>query len=236
MSASPEHLPAPHVLDNPIWQSLSTSHQSFAEGNTLAKRYVPDVAPLAGIDRQSPDTYEALWDVVGPGGAAALFLNEAPKVPPGWSLARTFDVHQMIYVVPGDLREGRNFELLSEQDVPQMLALTQLTEPGPFRKRTIELGTYLGIFSPERKLIAMSGERLRVPGFTEISAVCTHPDHRGKGYARSLMSTLIKQIKDRGEIPFLHVKGDNVGAIRLYESLGFHFRICFNLAVVTCTT
>ncbi len=236
MSALPEHIPVPHALDNPIWQSLSTSHRSFAEGNALAKRYVPEVAPLAGIVGQSSDTYEALREVVGVGGNAALFLTEAPKVPSGWSLTRTFDVHQMICAVPDDLREQRNFELLREQDVPQMLSLTQLTEPGPFRKRTIQLGTYLGVFSPDRKLIAMSGERLRVPGFTEISAVCTHPDHRGKGYARSLMSTLIKQIKDRGEIPFLHVKGDNVGAIRLYESLGFRFRVCFNLAVVTCAT
>lgn len=235
MSAWPEHIAAVSpaaVLDNPIWHALSTSHLSFAQGSALAKRYLPEIAPLAGMGRQSPASYDALRQVVAPGESAALFLTEAPQIPLNWELSRTFAVHQMVCESFQDVEESVAFETLTMADVPQMLALTELTEPGPFRKRTIELGKYFGVFSSGRQLIALAGERLRMPGYTEVSAVCTHPDHRGKGYARSLMSILMREIKRRGETPFLHVKGDNAGAIRLYESLGFRFRISFHLAVV----
>lgn len=235
MSALPEHIAAVSsaaMLDNPIWHALSTSHRRFEQGNALAKRYQPEIGPLAGMERQSSASYEALRQVVAPGESAALFLTEAPQVPRNWQLSRTFAVHQMVCESFQDDEESIAFETLTVADVPQMLALTELTEPGPFRKRTIELGRYLGVFSSARQLIALSGERLRMPGYTEVSAVCTHPDHRGKGYARSLMSILIRGIRKRGEIPFLHVKGDNVGAMGLYESLGFRFRISFHLAVV----
>jgi len=184
------------------------------------------------MERQSPASYDALRQVVAPGESAALFLTEAPQIPLNWELSRTFAVHQMVCESFQDVEESVAFETLTMADVPQMLALTELTEPGPFRKRTIELGKYLGVFSSGRQLVALSGERLRMPGYAEVSAVCTHPDHRGKGYARSLMSILIREIRKRGETPFLHVKGDNAGAIRLYESLGFRFRISFHLAVV----
>lgn len=235
ISAWPAHIAAVSpaaVLDNPIWHALSTSHRSFAQGSALAKRYLPEIAPLAGMERQSPASYDALRQVVAPGESAALFLTEAPQIPLNWELSRTFAVHQMVCESFQDVEESVAFETLTMADVPQMLALTELTEPGPFRKRTIELGKYLGVFSSGRQLVALSGERLRMPGYAEVSAVCTHPDHRGKGYARSLMSILIREIRKRGETPFLHVKGDNAGAIRLYESLGFRFRISFHLAVV----
>ncbi len=242
MSALPEPIAemlSAAMLDNPIWHALSTSHRRFAQGNALAKRYVPEIGPLAGIERQSSAAYDALRQVVPPGDSVALFLTEAPQVPKNWELSRTFAVHQMDCESFQDVDEAGEesvaFETLSVADVPQMLALTQLTEPGPFRKRTIELGKYLGVFSPDRQLIALSGERLRMPGYTEVSAVCTHPDYRGRGYARSLMSILIREIRKRGETAFLHVKGDNVGAIRLYESLGFRFRISFYLALVKNT-
>lgn len=242
MSALPEHIAAVSsaaMLDNPIWHALSTSQRSFAQGNALAKRYLPEIGPLAGMERQSSASYGALRQVVAPGDSAALFLTEAPKVPQNWELARTFAVHQMVCESFQDFEEANEesvaFKTLTVADVPQMLTLTEMTEPGPFRKRTIELGKYLGVFSPDRQLIALSGERLRMPGYTEVSAVCTHPDYRGKGYTRSLMSILIREIRKRGETPFLHVKGDNAGAIRLYESLGFRFRISFHLALVKNT-
>ncbi len=239
MSALPEHIAAVSsaaMLDNPIWHALSTSHRRFALGNALAKRYLPEIGPLTGIESQSPVSYDSLRQVVPPGDSAWLFLTEAPRIPRDWELSRTFAVHQMVcesFLDDDEAdEESAAFETLTVADVPQMLALTELTEPGPFRKRTIEPGKYLGVFSPDRQLIALSGERLRMPGYTEVSAVCTHPDHRVKGYARSLMSTLIREIRKRGETPFLHVKGDNLGAIRLYESLGFRFRISFHLALV----
>lgn len=112
-----------------------------------------------------------------------------------------------------------------------MLALAQLTKPGPFGLRTRELGTYIGI-RQNGQLVAMAGERLRVPGFTEISAVCTHPDHLGRGYAATLMTELMHRIRSRGEVPFLHVREDNTRAIPIYERLGFRKRVLLHFAVV----
>ncbi len=120
---------------------------------------------------------------------------------------------------------------LGPQDSPEMMELAALTKPGPFGRRTHELGTYLGIRC-EGKLVAMTGERLKVPGYTEVSAVCTHPDHTGKGYARMLMTEIMRGIRDRGETPFLHVRRDNTRAVELYERLGFHTRVMPHFAVL----
>jgi predicted GNAT family acetyltransferase len=120
---------------------------------------------------------------------------------------------------------------LSAPDVPEMLELTALTKPGPFNRRTHELGTYLGI-RRDGRLVAMAGERLKVPGYTEVSAVCTHPDHAGHGYARILMTEVMRRICYRGETPFLHVREDNVRAIELYKRLGFKQRVLSHLAVL----
>jgi len=114
-------------------------------------------------------------------------------------------------------------EELGPKDSPEMVELAHLTKPGPFGTRTHELGTYLGI-RREGKLVAMAGERLKVPGYTEVSAVCTHPAHTGKGYARVLMMQVMEGIRRRGEIPFLHVRQDNTRAVELYERLGFRTR------------
>ena len=120
---------------------------------------------------------------------------------------------------------------LTEADVPEMCALAELTKPGPFSRRTRELGTYLGIRQNGR-LVAMSGERMRLPGHTEVSAVCTHPDHTGHGYARVLMAAIMKGILERGERPMLHVRAANVRAIELYQRIGFKVRRGFEMAVL----
>jgi len=120
---------------------------------------------------------------------------------------------------------------LGSSESPEMLELTALTKPGPFGTRTHELGTYLGIRDNGR-LVAMAGERLKVPGYTEISAVCTHPEHTGKSYARLLMSEIVNRIRARGETPFLHVRQDNTRAIAVYESLGFQSRKLLHFAVL----
>lgn len=109
---------------------------------------------------------------------------------------------------------------LGDADATEMLELTTLTKPGPFAKRTHQLGTYLGI-RRNGKLVAMAGERLKIPGFIEVSAVCTHPEHSGKGFARILMTEVMRRIVDREETPFLHVRESNQHAIALYEKLGF---------------
>jgi len=122
-------------------------------------------------------------------------------------------------------------EDLDISQVDEMLALVEVTKPGPFFRRTPELGSYLGI-REKGQLVAMAGERLRPLGHTEISAVCTHPEYRGRGYASSLVSTLIQEISKRGEIPFVHVRTENVGAIRVYEKLGFKTRRIINIIIV----
>ena len=119
-----------------------------------------------------------------------------------------------------DAKDGEGIEQLSIADVDEMLALTELTKPGPFGKRTPELGTYLGIRDGKR-LVAMAGERLRLPGFTGVSAVCTHPEYQWRGFARKLISAVVRRITERGDTPFLHVAQVNARAIRVYEELGF---------------
>lgn len=112
---------------------------------------------------------------------------------------------------------------LTNADAPEMQALAALTKPGPFLPRTHELGQFIGI-RENGALVAMAGERMKLPGFTEVSAVCTHPDFRGRGMAGRLTRIVAARICARGETPFLHAFGGNANAIRLYESLGFELR------------
>lgn len=220
------------ILDNPIWHSLLTEHASFAEGGDLAKRYPGDVSPLAGIKEQSEQAYHALGELLKAEEAAVLFLVEMPRPPAGWQIVRNFPMDQMICsqqpeAVPHDYR----IEKLDAADVPEMVALAELTEPGPFRKRTIEFGGYLGIREAGR-LAAMAGQRTHPAGFTEVSAVCTHPDFRGRGYAKALVSAVARSIYDRGEVPFLGVKQDNASAKRVYQKIGFTVRRALYVTVL----
>jgi predicted GNAT family acetyltransferase len=219
------------LLDNPVWSALSTTHASFAEGDSLAKRYPVDVAPFAATRDQSPESYRSLARLLGPEGTAAIPLATMPILPPGWSVVRRIDSAQMVWTSNPPPPVERSFEELNISEVDEMLALVELTKPGPFGKRTPELGSYLGI-RVAGKLVAMAGERLKPYGYTEISAVCTHPDYRGRGYASSLVSVLVQRIARRNEIPFLHVRQENVDAIRVYEKLGFKTRRKINIVVV----
>jgi len=223
------------LLDNPIWNALLTEHSGLALSNHLARRYPAAIGPLSGIPRQSAENYDALRPLAGPGGVLALFCTEAPDAPPGWTLIRGGVLMQMICEEPQPapivLTRGEEFRPLTATDVPEMVALAELTEPGPFRDRTIELGAFFGIFESGR-LVAMAGERLHLPHHVEVSAVCTHPEARGRGYARMLIATVMDEIAERGKTPFLHSFADNHSAIRVYESLGFRQRRTFDLAVV----
>ena len=219
------------VLDNPIWHALSTRHSQFAIGNEVARQFEPGIGPLGGIVEPSAANFRALSEVVSPGGVVALFLESELDSPKDWAAVHTDVLYQMIGERPLKLVEPIDSRKLTAADVPQMVALAELTEPGPFRDRTIELGYFVGVFR-DTALAAMSGERLKLPGLTEVSAVCTHPNHRGNGYARALMSEGIQNIFDRGETPFLHVRTSNRGAIALYESLGLSIRRTLYLAVL----
>jgi ribosomal protein S18 acetylase RimI-like enzyme len=224
-----------HALDNVIWQALTTRQAHLAVSSASARRFCPEISPLAGLSAPSEAGYDSLGQLLPTGEIAALFLAEPYSPMKGWSLFRAAPLLQMVHEngVPPvtDHSQPYDFVQLGTADLPEMLALTKLTEPGPFNSRTHELGTYLGIRSAG-SLVAMAGERLKVPGYTEVSAVCTHPDHIGRGYARSLMMEIMQCIRSRGEKPFLHVRRDNVRAIELYRKLGFRERMLGHLAVL----
>lgn len=222
-----------HLLDHPMWNALTTSQSHFATGDGLARAYEPEIGPLTGLAEQSTAAYEDLHRLSEPGSIHVQFLHEPPVPPPRWTLIRGGLIDQMLFTkstldVPS---QPEGMRLLTAADAPAMVELAKLTEPGPFRIRTHELGAFYGIFEGQR-LLAMAGQRMRVPGFVEVSAVCTHPDARGRGYARTLMSTVMKLILDAGDTPFLHTFADNHSAIRVYHALGYKKRITFHLAVL----
>ncbi len=224
-----------HPLDNVIWQALTTRDAQFAESFDEARRFVREVGPLGAFCEHSPRGYASLAGLVGPGGTVGLFLDEPYESREGWSFVVGAPLLQMIAdngIAPSG-RPDPNLQLieLGPQDSAEMIELTSLTKPGPFGSRTHELGTYLGI-RRGGQLVAMSGERLKVPGHTEVSAVCTHPEHTGKGYAGILMTEVVNRIRDRGETPFLHVRQDNVRAVEIYKRLGFRERKLGHFAVL----
>lgn len=215
-----------HALENVIWQALTTRQAHFAEGRNGARRFIREVTSLSAFPEPNNEGYEALAHLIGSNGTAGVFLKEPYQHRPGWEYVAGAALTQMICEnghEPAAIRSDLQIIELGEKDSPDMLELTALTKPGPFGTRTHELGYYVGI-RDQGKLIAMAGERLKVPGHTEISAVCTHPDHLGKGYAATLMLKVIRGIRNRGETPFLHVRSDNARAIALYERLGFRTR------------
>jgi len=221
------------LLVNPIWHCLSTFHSHLARGNHLAKRYPEDIGPLAGIPEQSAECWEALKAVVPSGDHCALFLNEPANLGGGLKRLAQFPIEQMLCESPTGLSSiDTKMEELGEKDVPEMMSLAALTEPGPFRRRTIQLGGYVGI-RDGGMLAAMAGQRTAIPGYREVSAVCTHPSYRGRGYATTLVCAVVNDIAKRGELPYLHVRQDNVSAIRLYCRLGFRITRTMHCAILT---
>jgi GNAT superfamily N-acetyltransferase len=216
-------------LDNPIWNALSTEQAYLAQGTPMAMRFPKDLAPFAAMPNQSAAAYRALEQTLA-GEVAALFLDTPPILPPDWSMVHSGEMYQMLFDAPLLPEPDHPVRKLSQPDIPEILALTKLTEPGPFLSRTIELGDYYGIFE-SGSLAAMAGERLHLTGYTEVSAVCTHPDFRGRGYSHALMATVMRGILNRGETPFLHVRKENP-AVHLYRKLGFQVRAELHLAVV----
>lgn len=211
-----------HVLDNPARASLLGAHAHLAQRHGRALRYPPEVAPFHALpDEPDMDAWADLARLVGPGGVVPLAGVAAPP-PDGWEVVSEIAGVQL---VDDGLTTSPDPEAvrLGPADVPEILALVGRTRPGPFLPRTIELGTYLGV-RRHGELVAMAGERLHPPGWTEISAVCTDERFRGQGLATRLVRAVAAGIRARGETPFLHTSAANTGAIRLYESLGFRLR------------
>jgi GNAT superfamily N-acetyltransferase len=221
---------APEVLDNAVWHALRGPQSRFALGSARARRFDPEVVPFAALpDAEMADDWEALRHLVGAGGTAVLFRARI-EPPAGWKPLMRLACRQMLLDGPPLAPAARpaahgapSLEPLAAADAAAMLDLAGRTRPGPFERRTHELGRYLGVREGGR-LVAMAGERLRVPGATEISAVCTDPEARGRGLAAALVGELATSIRARGETPFLHVLTDNTPAIRVYEALGFTTR------------
>lgn len=211
-----------HQLDNPVWNALRTGNKSISAGTDKVKYYRPDISLFAGLSENSHDNLLALYELtpVDEGMFGIVSSGDLEILPP-WTVVRNIPVVQMVCERP-IYRTAITTSIadLSDGHVPQMLALAELTKPGPFRERTIDFGHYQGIFDGER-LVAMAGQRMHATPYVEISAVCTHPDYTGRGYAAQLMVQQMKRIIGRGEIPFLHVTTTNARAIKLYESLGF---------------
>lgn len=235
-SDSTPSLPDLAPLDNPIWNSLQTEHRAVALGGELALRFPPAFGPLTGMAVPSVESYDAARALAGPGGIVALFFSDPPTPPSNWEFVLNGFLNQMIYTAPQApepirLTPDATLRRLTHEDVPAMLALAKLAEPGPFAERTIELGAFFGIFHAGR-LMAMAGQRLHLDHFIEVSAVCTHPEARGRGYARAVMTPAIADILKRGKIPFLHTLPDNRPAIHVYETLGFTLRRPLHLAVL----
>jgi len=218
-------------LANPVYAALSGPHSRFAIRNGRALRYAADVAPFLALPAHpSGADWRDAVGLIAPGTAAAT-LQDGSAPPGSLHVSRTFELVQMTGRRDGGDRD-REAVTLGPADVPEMLELVRQTEPGPFLRRTIELGRYVGI-RRGGALVAMAGERLRLPGWTEISAVCTAPAHRGHGLASRLVSTLVADIHDRRERVFLHVLTGNEAAIRLYEALGFRIREARTVCVLT---
>ncbi|MGD0627954.1 MAG: GNAT family N-acetyltransferase [Terracidiphilus sp.] len=224
------------LLDNPILNSLRTGHSSLAVTQGVARRFPAEIGPLSGVPDQSEESYADLRELAGPQSVVALFLDEPPAPPPGWTLLRGGLLDQMVCDEPRRrqphlLPLEAEMRPLTAEDAHAMVVLATLTEPGPFHLRTLELGAFFGVFHKCR-LVAMAGQRLSLPGYVEVSAVCTHPDFRGRGYAPALMSTVMEHIVAHGKTPILHSFSSNAVAIAVYRSLGFTFRRSFHLAVL----
>ena len=212
------------ALDNPVWHALTGPQSMFAEGAGPARRYQPDVSVFAACDGLDEQSWAALADLVGPRGVPVLMRTDWIDPPAGWKVLFVGQAYQMVLdEAPKVGASAEPIEPLNADDVPAMLGLIKLTEPGPFSERTIQLGTYLGV-KDEGRLIAMAGERIHLDGATEVSAVCTHPDARRRGLGATLTAEVALRIQARGELPFLHVLYENTGARSVYEKMGFRTR------------
>lgn len=220
---------AGHVLDNPVWHALNGPRRSLGTVRGGAARFDNAVSPFAAVvDDSTPPDWADLRELVRPGRAAVLI--EPAEPPEDWSVEARIPSVQLVAPRPFEPVD-LPFVELGPGDAAEMLSLIERTRPGPFSSRTVEMGGYLGL-REEGELIAMAGERLSCGGFTEISAVCTIAERRGRGLASALTRTVGSRIQARGDTPFLHAAATNEVAIRLYYALGFELRRRLDFVVV----
>ncbi|WP_051286971.1 GNAT family N-acetyltransferase [Algoriphagus mannitolivorans] len=213
-----------HPLDNPIWSALTSGSAQFSHGTDSCRFIDREMGFFAGLPEYSSDGMQLLQQVCEKGQRVILFPSDHLPTTEGWKVLNDRPLLQMVYSKEFPLSlQGGNLKNLNEKHVPSMLALTELTKPGPFLNRTLDFGGYVGAFDGEI-LISMAGRRLSPDPYVEISAVCTHPDYLGKGLSAQVMTQVMKGVLEEGKIPFLHVYPDNVPAVRVYERLGFRPR------------
>lgn len=216
-----------HPLDTPAWSALNTLQAPVALGTGKARRFPVELCAHGAVAEETPAAYAALRELGGPVG---LFFREAAPLPSGWTITRQIGMIQMLlppaafFSAPG-LPSSAEIIQLTPADMREMVHIYALTRPGrQIAPRIQELGLFMGV-REAGKLAAMGGLRLHLPGYREITTVATHPEHEGKGYATAIVSALARRIRECGEQPFLHVRDDNMRAIRVYERLGFRERI-----------
>lgn len=213
-----------HPLDRPVWRALTSGWSALAEGDGRAQRLDRGYGVFGAAADRSADGLAALGALVPDEGELWLVERDAWPAPPGTRIERAVALVQMVCEAPA-IAPSPQFEVidLTDDDAPEMLALATLTRPGPFVRHTNRLGHFVGVrFGGQ--LVAMAGERMKIPGWGEVSGVCTHPGHRGRGYAAALMRTVASRMIARGETPWLTSYASNAGAIALYETLGFRHR------------
>jgi len=213
-----------HPLDCPVWSALATRQRDLALGDDLARRFDPGIGPFAAVAHDDPAHLARLAELIAAHGPVVLLQRDAIPVPPGTTPRLSASGVQLVLDRLAAVPATAEMVPLGPADAAEMVALAKLTEPGPFEARTPELGGFLGVRDPDGRLVAMAGERMRPEGYTEVSGVCTHPDHRGHGYAAMLSAAVADLILARGDTPFLHAFTSNRAAVALYERLGFVLR------------
>ena len=217
-----------HLLQNPVYHALLSGDRHLSFGNDKVKYFDEAVSPFVGFEQDYEKGFSDLYELL-PSGRKILYATTSLNTQPtGWQVTHEIKGLQFVYEAGQLIKtEFPDVIPLKEMHVEQMMHLAKLTKPGPFGKKTINFGSYYGIFEKE-KLVAMTGQRLHVQNYTEISAVCTHPDHTGKGYAYSLLQHQLQLILQMDQQPFLHVRDDNQRAITLYQRLGFNISHSMN--------
>jgi ribosomal protein S18 acetylase RimI-like enzyme len=211
------------ILDNPTYHAMMSGNAGLSLGSPTVRYFPPEVSPFAGMVDFTPGRFAELAGVLpAERGAVAVVSPDEIVIPAGWKVNYHGVGLQMMGedASYGPSLGGWEFVPLRTEHVPSMVALAKLTNPGPFGERTIEFGGFVGVFDGER-LMGMSGHRLQPSPYIEISGVCTHPDYAGRGLGSALTYFQVERIREREEVPILHVWKHNVGAIRVYERLGF---------------